>query len=273
MLSILKQKEGIVIMRRKFLSAFLFLLLISFSVQAFAEDDFLYGVQIFNWPIDWNPASEKSGWHDVETMIGHAADIGFNIIRGGTQHNSIYTQVEKNGEHYIWGMKDALLPMLAEKNMLLDWVIVGSDSVNTGFTNPLEPADWQKYFRLAAQTVASMPNQPEVIYEIWNEPDLPGVYWLGSYATLANYYNTLLPGASQAIKSVNSSARIINGGIILGRDYPESEAYLQNAIAKLNAGEISMLAIHSHRPLDDFLTLWDQDNLLRTVPSSKIFLN
>ena len=168
----------------------------------------------------------------------------------------------------MWGLR-ALLPMLAERGLKLDWVISGVD-YNVGMTNPPALNDWGTITGEGAKIVASMPNQPQVFYEIWNEPDLPGLYWNG---TLTQYYNSYFPAAYRALRANDPNAKILNGGLVLGNTSSGARDYLSNAAALLSSGNISMLAMHSHHTLDEFLRLWTADEILRDVDPSKILLN
>ena len=182
---------------------FIFLIILASTLltvlSANADDDkFLYGIQIFNYPIDWD-----GGQYSVlvQEMINRAADIGFDIVRGGSQFNNMYSQVNSDAEKDMWGLKK-LLTMLKAKNLKLDWVITGVD-YSIGMTNPPNLNDWQELTGMGANIVASIPNQPDVIYEIWNEPDCKdgngnGIYWNG---TCDYYYDTFFSGCFQLYKT------------------------------------------------------------------------
>lgn len=260
------------------LTALLYLLIV-ISSNVYADDNFIYGVQIFNRPIDWYwdsyNHSKEAGTEAVKQMISYAAELNADLVRGGLQYSNMYSQLKRDGEKDMWGLK-LLLPLLAEKNLMLDWVISGTDS-NLGMTNPPDINEWQELISYGARSVSSEGYQSKVIYEIWNEPDLPGLYWNGS---CEDYYDKYLPSALSSIKGVYSGANIINGGLLLDRSDSNSEnealerrEYLRRAVAELNAGNISMLAVHSHNSFYRFMELIDNESLLENADMSKVFLN
>ena len=82
------------------------------------------------------------------------------------------------------------------------------------------------------------------------------------------------PAASNSIRQNDSDAKIINGGLVLGNSASDSTDYMTRAVKLLENGTISMLAIHAHDTLDEFLTKWQTENFSQKgVDVSKIFLN
>lgn len=260
-------------MKKKFLvslAALLYLLVVLPS-NVYADDNFIYGVQIFNRPIDWYwdsyNQSKEAGTEAVRQIISYAAELNADLVRGGLQYSNMYSQLKIDGEHDMWGLR-LLLPLLAEKNLILDWVISGTDS-NLGMANPPDFNEWQELISYGAGIVSSAKNQPEVIYEIWNEPDLPGLYWNG---TCEDYYDKYLTSAVSVIRQADNNAEIINGGLVLGNTEGEAEEYMQRAASALRNGQISMLAIHAHDPFYKFMELMGNENF-SGIEMSKIFLN
>ena len=258
-------------MRRRFLAMFI-LLFFMFTSQVFAEDNFLYGIQIFNRPIDWYwyvfNQSKEQGIAVVRGMVNLAADAGYDIVRGGPEFHNMLRQNDDDGEQTIWGL-EALLPLLAEKGLMLDWPITGTGKI--GITNPPDISDWKRLTGIGARIVSARTNQPEVIYEIWNEPDLKGEeqFWDGTCGQYYDYFNE----AYNAIRREDTDAKIINGGLVLGNTASEAGEYLRRSVELLRNGKIHMLAIHSHALLDSFLELWRNDAYIQSAEPSKIFLN
>ena len=234
-------------MRRNIIAVILFFV-VTLSLPALAADNFIYGVQIFNRPIDWywgNFTTKAAGVSVVRKLAELAADAGFDIARGGPEFSNMYSQQTRDSEREIWGLKE-LLPILAENNLMLDWVISGSNP-DIGMSNPPSLDMWRQLTGIGAGIVASSTRQPTVLYEIWNEPDLPGAYWQG---TCAYYYDTFFPAAYSSIHQADTDAQLINGGLVLGNTASDARDYLSRAITALNNGTISMLAMHSHDTLD-----------------------
>ena len=75
----------------------------------------------------------------------------------------------------------------------------------------------------------------EVLYKMWSEPDVVvDPYWRGN---LARYMELLRDGAAAA-RAVYPSAKIVNGGLILGEI--DREGYLAYAIEALKAATLDV---------------------------------
>ena len=243
-------------------------LLIVISSNVYADDNFIYGVQIFNRPIDWKNDNEG-----FRKLLVYADDLGVNLIRGGTTADNVSDHINSHNGVLV-GM-NSLLPMLEEYDMTLNWVLVGtakgdcdnSAIVKTGEDWQIPPLteNWKNIIKLSAQTVRT--HNVNVIYEIWNEPD--HTFWRG---TISRYWDSLFADAVNEIHDNDSTnASIINGGLVLGQG--ESE-YMTRAINALKAGNISMLAIHAHDPFYTFMRLIENENFSgKGVSMSQIFLN
>lgn len=226
-----------------------------------AKDKFLYGVQIFNRPIDWtspfDTSAQSAGTERVRKLLDYAASLDVDLVRGGTTFDNISNHAGENNNAGVLRGMNSLLPMLAQRGLILDWVLNGTaerdadysaispSRPDTGtYTIPPRLSSWAGLLGTAARTAVN--HNANVLYEVWNEPDLnTGEFWRG---TREHYYNDLLPEAVRAIHAVNPNARILNGGLVLGRSDTEAREYLSSAINELKAGRISMLALHAHDP-------------------------
>lgn len=191
--------------RKVFLAALA--LIVIASCAGAEEDNFLYGVQIFSRPFDWtspyDAQAQKAEQARLLELLKYALSLDVDIIRGGTTYDNMLDHAGENNNAGVFRGMNFLLPVIRDNGLILDWVITGTSQTSLNRLNEL--------MTLAGEHVRS--SGANVIYEIWNEPDLKaGTFWSG---TRDYYYSTLLPEASQAIKTADPEAKIMNGGLVL----------------------------------------------------------
>lgn len=126
-----------------------------------------------------------------------------------------WNQVEPNRNQWDWGGTDLLVNSYAQKQMNLlgllgysvAWANGGSGNASV-FGPPSDLDAWQAYVQA---TVTRYKDRIHT-WEIWNEPDV-AMFWNGQDGGDPVVYQQLLQRAYQAIKAVDPSATVMNGGL------------------------------------------------------------
>ena len=122
-----------------------------------------------------------------------------------------------------------------------------------GFPLPPRTSEQRAAYSSYAQAVAKRYHGPDIVYEIWNEPNLAG-FW--PPVPDAEAYGKLLDEAAAAIRNVQPAATIISGGLANENDPPKFLKVLSQMGAlhavdgiafhpyRVDAPEKSLISIH-----------------------------
>jgi len=181
-----------------------------------APDQF-YGVNpgdLFHLP--------ESQW---DTHLQAIADDGIQVVRMGAWWSDLEPGAPVNGVHgYSWSDTDKQVAALARHN--LQWEPLLCFSATWGSTIPGDyngaPDGTQNFALFAAALVKrygpggsfwaehpELPAQPVAAYEVWNEENAK-LYW---HPSTPEDYADLFAATSDAIHNVDSSARVMIGGL------------------------------------------------------------
>jgi hypothetical protein len=110
-----------------------------------------------------------------------------------------------------------------------------------GFPLPPRTPEQREAYGRYAQAVAKQYHGPDIVYEIWNEPNLAG-FWPPTPDVKA--YGALLAETAKAIREVKPAATIISGGLANEHNPPQ----FLNELAQAGAlGGLDGIAFHPYR--------------------------
>ena len=246
-----------------------------------------------------NQMANKSGfYYGVSPYISRAATWGTDYrIQDQTQNKSVYTLMETAyymgvnviREDFGWTSLQPSLSNSTLKTTLVDKMLNITSKYNFKYLwtlgNKRSDIEYYKsenlhYYKSFMTTLANKyANNSNIIWEIWNEPDLKEFFGLGGNDSSgnANYWNkygtksqylSMLNTASTALRSVNPKAFITAGGLAMYSSTGVTEKYrawhgediFGNYVSLLNNGTINTYALHNHKG-------WDVDNFMSTVNS------
>lgn len=177
-----------------------------------------------------------------EVNVRLISEVGAQIVR----LDMPWSDLERNGA-YDFDPVDNLIGRLREnrKSIILALVYGHLDHSDgpaaNGFPLPPRTGEQRTAYSKYAQAVAKRYHGPDIVYEIWNEPNL-SLFW--PPVPDVHAYGELLGQAASAIRDVDPRARIISGGLANENDPP---AYL-HALADAGAlRNVDGIAFHPYR--------------------------
>ena len=160
-----------------------------------------------------------------------------------------WEQIEPGPSNWQWGGTDSLVNAYAAHGFqmlgLLDYSVAwasGGTGSGAVFGPPTDLDAWESYVRATATRYHDRVHA----WEIWNEPDV-AMFWNGRDGGDPATYLTLLERAYRAIKSVDPSAVVMNGGLT---GTARGASFL-NALLDLGGGQyLDAVAFHAYLPND-----------------------
>jgi hypothetical protein len=172
----------------------------------------------------------------ADINIRLATDIGAQVVR----FDIFWEYLEKDGR-YKFEQIDALIRGLREKGKTVLLILTyghpdHSDRAGDGgFLPPRTPEQYEAFYRYV-RAVVNRYHGSDVVYQIWNEPNMMG--WE------PQKYGELLVGAARAIRAVDPQATIIAAGIA---NVKNRDSYLRDLVATTKLGQVDALAFHPYR--------------------------
>lgn len=124
-------------------------------------------------------------------------DIGYNYGRAGG------AQLDAPNRGWIWGLNEYKGRFASTKNnylttrkyggsfILLPHDIWGTDHANSSTVWPGDNGNWANYDAFLNQLISDLKSNnmlPGLVWDIWNEPDLPNVFWQRSQQQYLDMY-------------------------------------------------------------------------------------
>jgi hypothetical protein len=135
------------------------------------------------------------------------------------------------------------MPDLLQRDMKVHWILdygnVLHGGANAGDT-PLNATDRQAYADFAGAVATAFRGKPVFAYELWNEPD-SSIYWRSPDAVA---YSDMVRRATTKIKTADSSAKVVTGGVVLNQD---TSYLLKLAGQTTNLNQVDAIGLHPYR--------------------------
>ncbi len=241
-------------------------------VQRYKPGDFLFG--ICSHP-ERKPAAEQ------EMEMQAAAAVGARVLRISPP----WASVEPQPNVWKWEVQDRLVDLAAKYGMetqpILGYSVTHAaspelrkkqeDAYKTGnadawritFFGKPEDAPWQRYVRNMAERYKGKIR----LYEVWNEPDLG--FWRGT----TDEYINLLRQASEIIRQVDPSAKVLTGGFatVLEHRGRAQNPDLQERVLREATDAFDVHAFHQHGLFDEFTASVDGElaRLRKQMPQQR----
>lgn len=136
------------------------------------------------------------------------------------------------------------MPGVQSRGMKVLWVL-DYGHPDHGGTTPQTADDRQAYANFAQAAATAFKNKPVLAYELWNEPD-SSIYWTSPDPVA---FADLVARATSGIKTADSTAKVVTGGVVLGPDL--SYLYrLAGQTSKLS--QVDAIGVHPYR-FDSFI--------------------
>lgn len=157
-----------------------------------------------------------------------------------------WADLERQGQ-YDFGPFDNLIEKLRQNNKSIVFGLAyghpdhSDGRAENGFPLPPHTPEQRAAFDKYVQAVARQYHGPDIVYEIWNEPNLD-LFWPPS--SDANAYGELLADATLAIRDVEPTATIISGGLANENNPPQ---FLHALAAAGALDKVDGIAFHPYR--------------------------
>lgn len=168
-----------------------------------------------------------------DKALSQAASVGISTAR-----LDMFWKFVESGGRFDFTYYDTLLKQFAKHGMSAVFILDYGHPDHGGGA-PIAAADRAAYAEFARQAALFAKGRNVVGFEVWNEPDHPKYWTDGNPET----YAQALVAARKAIKSVDPTRKVFNGG--------SSWVNLPYILRLAKAGELSALdgfAIHPYRP-------------------------
>lgn len=194
----------------------------------------------------------------LERTYNEAVQLGAMAAQGGvkwSREELSWANIEPNSKgSFSWARYDEAIGLNTSNGLNIVGMLLTTPSWASGVPRTTdgwywyEPLNQQDYFDFVAAAVSRWKDQIHV-WEIWNEPDVPGTWRCLNNCDRAARYASLLAGAYATIKGVDPDARVLIGGLSV-HDYNNGGmAFLDQVVAD-SGGAINFdaLSIHTFMP-------------------------
>jgi polysaccharide biosynthesis protein PslG len=170
------------------------------------------------------------------------SEMGAHIVRLDVP----WIDLERNGQ-YDFNPIDNLINELRRSGISIDLALAyghpdhSDGRAENGFPLPPYTTEQQAAYGRFAQAVARRYRGPDIVYEIWNEPNL-ALFWPPVPDVKA--YGELLSQAARAIREVDPTAKIIPGGLANENNPP---AFLRALVESGSLRELDGITFHPYR--------------------------
>ncbi len=222
------------------------------------------------WGVNSHP--EHYSLEEVEREAALTSALGFTAMRGGL---ASWLQVQPdNATQWNWDKSDQLFQILDRYHVKVLQGFLGTPRWATnGDPNAAVWQDWAYHLPkrmddLSAymRAVVQRYDKHIVAYEVWNEPDIS--FWRGT----PDEYVKLFDTARTAIKSVNPTAQVMNGGFSETRRQPDFIPHFTSTVAQ----KPDIFAYHTHQQFSNLVRAGDDvQNYLHTAKwdNTPVWLN
>lgn len=162
-------------------------------------------------------------------------EVGINIIRRDLK----WADVEVNGT-YQFGGYDRWMDAAAARGMSMLWILDYGHPDHGGRV-PLAAADRAAYAAFARAAASRYRGRNVLAYEVWNEPDVP-TFWPSPDP---NAYAQLFQDTVNSIKGVDSSIKVVTGGV--GIDGLQTLGYFTRMVQSGKVASADAISVHPYR--------------------------
>jgi len=175
-----------------------------------------------------------------------------------------WSDTERNGQYYFAAYDNLIEQLLQSGHSIILVLAYGhpdhSDGrAANGLSFPPGNPDQRAAFSHYVQAVAKRYHGPNIVYEIWNEPNID-LFWPPKVDV--NAYGQLLASAARAIRDVDPTATIIAAGLANENDPPR---YLESLADQKALDEVNGITLHPYRQGAPELSLHDIDQFKSAI--------
>ncbi|MCM8792104.1 MAG: beta-galactosidase [Candidatus Omnitrophica bacterium] len=190
---------------------FILLFFLFFIKHTYAREDnqnSVFGVlEFLHWNHSWNNykyAKEE----DLKKTVSLIKEIGVGWVR----FDFLWSDIEPEDNNFDFGKYDKIVEELTKNNInILGILHYSTDWASSCGRWNCPPRDNQLFIDYVKITVGRYKEKVKY-WEIWNEPD-SGIYWDYRYQDGLKSYCKLLKDVYLAIKKIDPSAKVLNGGL------------------------------------------------------------
>ncbi|HKP54347.1 MAG TPA: S-layer homology domain-containing protein [Chloroflexia bacterium] len=194
----------------------------------------------------------------LERNYSQATQLGTLAAQAGvkwSREELSWANIEPNSQgSFSWAHYDERIGLDISNGMEIVGMLLTTPSWASGVPHSTEgwywyePLDQQAYFDFVQAAVSRWKDRIHV-WEIWNEPDVPGTWRCLNSCDRVARYATLLAGAYSTIKAEDPDARVLIGGLSVHDTDNGGMAFLDEVVAD-SGGAINFdaLSIHTYMP-------------------------
>lgn len=170
--------------------------------------------------------------------------VGANIVR----FDLPWADVEQKAGVFNWGAYGARIGMFKAAGVQVVLILGQGNPLYTPAWNmpPTTPAAIAAFARYAVAAIGAF-GANSVVYEIYNEPNLPA-NWGG--ASNPAQYGALLFAVSVALRSIRPDARVVSGGLAVF----DPNGFIAAALKVADKASISAIGFHPYTGADAYST-------------------
>lgn len=181
--------------------------------------------------------------------LDKAAQAGIFTVRRDLN----WAGVERSPGQYNYSYLLTSMPDLTQLGMKVLWILDYGNPLHGGDV-PVTAADRQAYADFATATAKAFKGMPVYGYELWNEPDV-ATYWPSPDAVA---FSDLVKRAAAGIKTVDSTAKVVTGGVV---QTPDTSYLFKLASQASNLSQVDGIGYHPYR----------SDSFTYTSPYKRVF--
>ncbi len=206
----------------------------------------LHAASSFNYTLQTNAQRVNSAYPSYKGRLAVASDSLEPFYLDKALQAGIYTVrrdlnwegAERAGV-FNFNYNLGFMPGVQSRGMKILWVL-DYGHPDHGGTTPQTADDRQAFANFAQAAATAFKNKPVLAYELWNEPD-SSIYWTSPDPVA---FADLVSRATSGIKTADSTAKVVTGGVVLGPDL--SYLYkLAGQTAKLS--QVDAIGVHPYR--------------------------
>ena len=195
----------------------------------------------------------------LERNYSQATQLGALAAQAGvrwSREELSWANIEPNSKgSFNWANYDERIGLDISNGMAVVGMLLTTPSWASGVSTSTEgwywyePLNQQDYFDFVRAAVSRWKDRIKV-WEIWNEPDVPGTWRCLNNCDRPARYASLLAGAYATIKAEDPEARVLIGGLSVHDTFNGGMAFLDEVVAD-SGGAINFDAISIHPYMPD----------------------